>query len=435
MANVLSYSESFQIIHRAKETNSAIMNTVIKKLDHFHGNINKLLDALSKVELELPIKRDRKPMFDKKGVFKKDKDFLKIKDLEPNFSIILKSLNEILTNPSGLMDFNEKIMDVFIAKFKNIKEVYENKMNAMEKYSILAKKDLETAENNYKQAYLAYNQFAKTVDELKAKIDMDISMGKTPDQVLKSQQNLNDMKNEFRKLQEAAVTMLDKYNEQKILYTRSLESALTVFEEADFKREQSIQELFDNFAAHIIKYATEKKNEAERFNIILNKFSLEKDFQNVFKQSEEIKSSQVTFEAQKLPFEICEYVSPETLFADEIKKYTATVIEDFGDPKFDSVVFSKDEIVTVIEERGEEYCYVCKENLEKGLIQKDKLKRNEKYDHNLYRVIEDFNSPTGVSAVSGEILMSLCQYENEILCQNPYFKKLKIPSSKLLLIK
>ena len=97
--------------------------------------------------------------------------------------------------------------------------------------------------------------------------------------------------------------------------------------------------------------------------------------------------------------------------------------------------FSKDEIVTVIEERGEEYCYVCKENLEKGLIQKDKLKRNEKYDHNLYRVIEDFNSPTGVSAVSGEILMSLCQYENEILCQNPYFKKLKIPSSKLLLIK
>ncbi|KAH0793164.1 hypothetical protein GPJ56_002873 [Histomonas meleagridis] len=438
MTKCLTYEESFVILKKATEINIALMDAVVKKLDAFHGNINHMLDSLSKKKLEIPVKRDRKPLFDRKFQFKKDKDLIKMKDIEPNLSKAWNILcNQIICQQASLRALNDALKKPLINQFLNLSRIYSTKTGTMEKYSAIASKDLESTRTLYHQSYNAYQQLSENINDIKQRMDSDAAAGKPRDQILKYQQSLNDLKSTFNKLQDEAVNALEKYNYAKLSYTKSLESALTVFEEAEIQREEGIRKLFTDFTTPITNYTETKQQIFTNLRETVEKISVEEDIDKYYKPSDvEVVPSTVIFEAKKLPFVISEYVPPEQIYSDKLHQYVAEVKTECTRDFECDLEIAVGEQVTVMSENGE-FCKVITEKESKiGTVRKQNLSRLSEFDHKLYRVVADYNPPgrsPGMAVVAGEVVMSLLQSQNEILCQNPYNKKGTIPLSNLKL--
>ena len=129
MSLMNDYEESISEISVAMETNLSIMDVVIRYVENFTGSIQSLFHQLSKISYELPNRRDKKSIFERKKIFKKEHtiDFCRF---EPNFISSWNNLASVfILKQPGLLDFTERLKNKFVVKLKNIRKIYDEGYN------------------------------------------------------------------------------------------------------------------------------------------------------------------------------------------------------------------------------------------------------------------------------------------------------------------
>ncbi|KAH0791929.1 Intersectin 1 (SH3 domain protein) [Histomonas meleagridis] len=428
-----SYSKSFQKIRKAKETIVNIMDQTIDKLETFSRQVNILLKGLSKDHSDSK-RKERKPSVEKRLESIKSSSRQDFTDLEPNFSAAWNFLhNNYFKSNHSLQEFNNELQNDFIPQLKYVRNLYESKMLEIDTNITQAVKNLSEAEEAARMADDKYREHCETIENAKEKLNEEevISNEKL---MAKFQKIFNDAVSLFPDLQKNAIDLIDEVNEQKMNYLREMELSLTLFEQSDCQREESFKKMLFNFIAPLEKLAENLITTAEDLSKSLS--ASHDDIPDPLFELKDVKLTNVTYEPQKLPFDILEFISPQKIFEADLSNFCAFVTKDYTATKTGELSLSAGEKVVVLDDKNDMWKVQNKAS-KRGLAPSNVFKKIPETVRYLYTVVSDYQAqdPKDLSVKKGDMVMSVNRKGNYTVCLDTYFQKGKIPSINLELCK
>ena len=322
MAKHLCYDDSFQIIKRSTQVNIQILDAIIKNLTDFadgivklHANLSKIYKTLPKLERKVPVKKHyfKKPKIDVEGL-----------NPEPELTKINSKILEYMISPPKLLEFQESIRTQLINKLSAFRAQYAETSNLIEISNEKSSFIVKSAQNAFGQIFDEYNIICSQIETIHANLQMQET------EIIRGQYNA--LKEQFNVKQKQLFDILKTLNDENNRYNLAMETNLSKWEEADLNKEHTLQQLFNDFSRTLLTLSVDTERVSQEISECLENYNFESDHQQYDAQIFNVPQAErklVSYSVQPLPFDIMEYVSPEVMFADELREYTDIATQDF----------------------------------------------------------------------------------------------------------
>lgn len=281
--------EQFEILKESTKVDSEIIEATITKLKEFTSSFSQFIQDVSQLNSSL-----QTPTGSSKHAFKK-KQHQETPEVDDSaFSIIWSVFVEkFLSLNYGIQEFNNHIKDTLLSGLQQLKKFYTDATAEMIDIYQTAAKALQTKEETFREQYSKYQKHCERLEVAHGKQESDPN---SPE--------FNDLKKEFKEIQDKAVVSHAEYSEELSNFHLSYEQILAKYEHIERLREEKLNEFFSSFAV-LEKELTERKQSLAQV--------IRHDFENALSQAEAEKISVpddstidqiVTFEPIKLPDDV-----------------------------------------------------------------------------------------------------------------------------------
>lgn len=435
-SRVLSYKDSINEMYNTKEKNIHMINALIQGLSATNPVVSKGISDINNLPVNLPNKRI------KKTIFFKTVEIGNNNYSATGFEKLWAQFQAHTFPPHGLAEFNKSVYSNVV---KGLKDILNDYIKTMTKFDDIVKKaneNLRYATNNQTKSYMAYRNLSNQIEDLYRKINNPTSPLK-PEQEKKLKDNFNEFKVLYKTAFNNAVDGLRYLNMQRLEYSTNIETAFSVFEEADQMVYERVHALISQFRIQIQAYLNEKMKSFEPieksftepppFND-LNTFYNDSNLQPIPFENAKV----IDFNPKRAPFNMCEFVPPQKLFAKELQYYGAITIRDYKAKNKNEIDLSTNTVVTVLKTKKTKQVTLVKVFVDDlkitGLVPSYIIKVVPEMSRQLYRVKENY-SDNDFFVCAGDIVLSIKIIDGNATCYDIYFKKGTIPLSNLTLFK
>lgn len=372
-----NYRETFAKIRKVKESNLALLNSMIQCVTTFTGKITKLIENLGKISNELPTKKLKK-----KNMFFKQESDDRYEVVDPNFtSTWITITSGYVCKPQGLEEMSEVMREFFIEKLKSVHDSYIESNNMIESTFQVYLKDFDEVRDKYTKAMQNYNSLLARIEQITEKLKPENTNGKNPDYIEKLKSQLSDAKDDFPSIESQAATLTEDFNEANKTFSISSERLLSEFERIDKEYGSQLRSVFAEFFdkyPNVIETDTKVSNDIQRMT---NPNNIPQDT-----ETSNIDNLKEVFATPNFPmpsFNISEFIDPSEVFNTELLQKLATVTSN-------SIPgFPPGSLVVILHENGKDITIADVVNMKSTVVKKSDI-QIEKLKRTIAQLKEDY---------------------------------------------
>ncbi|OHS99412.1 hypothetical protein TRFO_34133 [Tritrichomonas foetus] len=304
-----------ETIHQARVTNVNLFDKVIQKIANFSTAVNVFARKTKSIQCEkIPSGRNRSigsltitlPLFATPNN----------EEQEPKLATLWKNITASIFITQPFLDMAQYLNSGISDKLKEIRNQYNSEMTEIEENMKKAISEFKQAENQYDAAYKEYFTLSETLE-------------KTHDDPAQKQV-FNSLKFNFKKTQNSTIQKVNQFNDVILDYNLQIEKLMSQFEQADKKREEEMEIMFQNFIEPAREISQMNRDIMKSLRENIDKINSKEDVDRVVDEKElDLEYTAVAeLESKPFSFNVNEFLQPNEIFADELSHFSAVAIEN-----------------------------------------------------------------------------------------------------------
>ena len=313
--------ELLQNIKKAKDANISLFDESYQRLSSFVNVLQTAISQSNSLPSTIPSQRSQSfkpsgPLSLGRGrqqpVFRSRSSSV----LDPSVTDLWKKIGKLIFISDSFKIQHAGMKEKILPELKRIRNEYNESINGIEEALSKAINNVSNEERAYQKAHKSYMDLCEAIE----KSHHDPA----------GRDTFNQLKFEFKKVQNQVVNQLNELNKTIINYNQEVEKILSDFENADKQRDHEFNELVKVFASLTRELSQVNNDLMEQLRREVNSLNSRKDVDAYFDEKELENQEIQTFNyiAPKFGFNIGSILSPQEIFEDELSKYIAELTEN-----------------------------------------------------------------------------------------------------------